>query len=47
VGEYGIQVDTGIPIPRRLMRHIQERRIPEAMREFQRYINSNGTFRKP
>jgi len=46
VGEYGITVDTGIPFPRRWMERIQRRRIPGAMKQFLRYINSNGTYRK-
>ena len=46
VGEYGVQVDTGIPIPRRMFERIQRRAIPGALDQFQKYINSNGTYRK-
>lgn len=46
VGEYGVYIDTGFPIPRRMFERIQRRQIPEAMRQFQRFINSNGTYKK-
>lgn len=46
IGEYGVMVDTGIPIPRRWFERIQRRQIPEAMAQFQAYIDSNGTYRK-
>lgn len=47
VGEYGIVVHTGIPIPRSWFERIQRRRIPGAMEQFQRYIDSGGVYRKP
>jgi len=47
IGEYGIVVDTGIPIPRSWVERIQRRRIPGAMAQFHRYIDSDGAYRKP
>ncbi|RMF12203.1 MAG: SRPBCC family protein [Candidatus Dadabacteria bacterium] len=42
VGEYGVYVDTGIPIPRRWFERIQRRQIPAAMRQFQAFIDAGG-----
>jgi len=46
VGEYGVYVDTGIPIPRRMFERIQRREIPKALDDFRKFIDSNGTYRK-
>lgn len=46
VAEYGIAVETGIPVPRSWKDAIQRRRIPGAMKQFIRYIDSNGEYRK-
>lgn len=46
IGEYGVEVDTGIPIPRNMYKRIQRREIPEAMLAFKKYIDTNGAYRK-
>ncbi len=46
IGEYGVQVDTGIPLPRKWIERIQRRKIPDAMNQFRRFIDSGGQYNK-
>lgn len=46
IGEYGVEVDTGIPIPRNMYKRIQRREIPEAMAAFKKFIDTDGQYRK-
>ncbi len=46
IAEYGISVETGIPIPRSWKETIQRWKIPSAMKQCIRYIDSGGRYRK-
>lgn len=46
VGEYGTLVDTGLPVPTMLQSYFARKDVPEALDAFQKYINSNGKFRR-
>ena len=47
VGEYGTQVDTGLPVPDALQSYFARKDIPDALEAFQKYIDSGGAWRRP
>lgn len=46
VGEYGTQVDTGLPVPEALATYLTRKDMPAALDAFQKYIDSNGAWRR-
>lgn len=46
IGEYGTKVDTGVAVPQRLQDFFAKKDIPKALEAFQRYIDSDGSWRR-
>jgi hypothetical protein len=46
VGEYGTKIDTGIHVPKWLQNIFARGDIPDALKAFRKYMDSNGTWRK-
>lgn len=46
LGEYGTVVDTGLPVPESMQGYFARKDIPDALKAFQRYIDSGGRYRR-